>query len=53
MSDIVSSPPPLLRVPEPVAPDARDRLHQLAALLLRTHNAQLLREFLLLRSRLR
>ena len=53
MAQSVSSPPLSPRAPEAPPPDARDRLHQLADLLLKTHDARLLREYLLLRSRLR
>ncbi len=49
----VSSPPPSPRVTEVPPPDARDRLHSLAQQLLHSRNAQLLREYLMLRARLR
>lgn len=49
----VSSPPPSPRVVDTPPADARDRLHALAQQLLRSRDAQLLREYLLLRARLR
>ncbi len=46
----VSSPPPTPRPAMPSAPDARDRLNQLAASLAQSRDAALLKEYLRLRS---
>lgn len=49
----ITSPPPTERPAEDRTSDARDRLNQLADALARSRDAQLLREFLRLRSALR
>lgn len=50
---VVSSPPPSANpAPEP-APDARDRLHAIASVLLKHRDPHLLRQYLLLRAALR
>lgn len=48
-----ASPPPAAQPPDPPPPDPRQRLHDLAGLLIRRVDPRLLREYLLLRRRLR